>query len=183
MQSTLPEEPAGYTWELSLSARNFTSPRHYQLRARASGPDARFTIPVADARLWWTWDHGRPDLYTLDVRLLDAAGVAVDGQSLAVGIREIEKIGWKFYLNGKRMFVRGTNYYDGLYMSEITRGGYERDMKLMLGMNVNMVRLHCRFSNPEFYDVACAGRAHLSGFPGSVVSARPRLRAAGRSAL
>jgi beta-mannosidase len=154
LESKLPAAAEGYTWELTLSPRNFTSPRRYQLRAPAGGPSARLTLPVPDARLWWTWDHGRPNLYTLDVRLLDAAGAAVDGRSLAVGIREIEKIGWHFYLNGKRMFVRGTNYYDGLYMSEIARPGYERDMKLMLGMNVNMIRLHCHFSNPEFYDVA-----------------------------
>ena len=154
LQARLPTGAEGYTWELTLSPRNFASLHRYQLRAPANGPSARYTIPVVDPRLWWTWDHGRPNLYTLDVRLLDPSGRAVDGQSLAIGIREIEKIGWNFYLNGKRMFVRGTNYYDGLYMSETTRAGYERDMKLMLGMNVNMVRLHCHFSNPEFYDLA-----------------------------
>ncbi len=154
LQSDLSEASEGYTWELTLSPRNFPSLRRYQLHAPAAGPSAKLTLPVPDARLWWTWDHGLPNLYTLDVRLLDAAGSAVDGRSLAVGIREIEKIGWNFYLNGKRMFVRGTNYYDGLYMSEIARAGYERDMKLMLGMNVNMIRLHCHFSNAEFYDVA-----------------------------
>ena len=36
----------------------------------------------------------------------------------------------------------------------MTRPAYERDMKLMLGMNVNMIRLHCHFANPEFYDLA-----------------------------
>jgi beta-mannosidase len=39
-------------------------------------------------------------------------------------------------------------------MSEMNRAKYERDLKLMLAMNVNMIRLHCHFSNREFYDLA-----------------------------
>jgi beta-mannosidase len=156
LQAELPagEDGPGYTWELTLTPRNFTSDERYQVRALAGGGPARLAIAVAKPRLWWTWDHGAPNLYTLDVRLLDGAGRAVDGQSVAVGIREIEKIGWDFYLNHKRMFIRGTNYYDKIYMSEMDRARYERDMQLMLGMNVNMIRLHCHFSNHEFYDLA-----------------------------
>lgn len=148
------EEKPGYSWELTLSPRNFASNERYQVRAPAGESPARLIIPVDKPRLWWTWDHGQPNLYTLEVRLLDPSGRALDGQSLTVGIREIEKIGWDFYLNHKKLFIRGTNYYDGIYMSEINRAGYERDLKLMLGMNVNMIRLHCHFSNREFYDLA-----------------------------
>ena len=36
----------------------------------------------------------------------------------------------------------------------MTREKYERDLALMRDMNVNMVRLHCHFANPELYDVA-----------------------------
>jgi beta-mannosidase len=140
------------TWELTLSPRNFTSPERIQVRASARA--SRLVIPVANPQLWWTWDHGKPNLYTLDIRLLNAQGQAVDGQSLAVGIREIEKIGWNFYLNRKKLFIRGTNYYYHLFMSEMHRSKYERDVKLMLGMNVNMIRVHCHFSNREFYDLA-----------------------------
>ena len=144
----------GFTWELTLSPRNFQSTERYQLRAAAGAGPANLTIPVKSPHLWWTRDHGEPNLYTLDVRLLDAAGRAVDGQSMAVGIREIEKIGWDFYLNRKRMFIRGTNYYYHLFLSEMNREKYERDLKLMLGMNINMIRLHCHFSNRELYDLA-----------------------------
>jgi beta-mannosidase len=34
------------------------------------------------------------------------------------------------------------------------RAAYDRDLRLILQMNVNLIRLHCHFSNPEFYDVA-----------------------------
>jgi beta-mannosidase len=147
------DEP-GYRWEATLSPRNFQSPERYRASGAATGDPARIVIPMKSPQLWWTLDHGKPNLYTLEVRLLDRGGSAVDGKTIAVGIREFEKIGWQFYLNRKKMFVRGTNYYYNLFMSEMNRAKYERDVKLMLGMNINMIRLHCHYSNPEFYDLA-----------------------------
>jgi beta-mannosidase len=142
-------------WEVTLSPKTFTAPDQIQIRAPADVESRSVVLRVANPRLWWTWDHGKPDLYSLEIRLIDReSGRALDGRTLAVGIREIEKIGWDFYLNRKRMFIRGTNYYYHLFLSEMTREKYERDLKLMLGMNVNMIRLHCHFSNPEFYQLA-----------------------------
>jgi len=141
-------------WEATLSPRNFSAPEHHRVRLPFTGAKARVVIPVKNPQLWWTWDHGRPNLYTLDVRLVDASGQVLDAQTLAVGIREIEKAGWTFYLNRKRLFIRGTNYYYHLFMSEMDRAAYLRDLKLMLQMNVNMIRLHCHFKSREFYDLA-----------------------------
>ena len=113
----------------------------------------RYVLTIAKPALWWTWDHGRPNLYNLDVSI-DAGGTRSDQKQITVGIREVEHVDWKFYLNGKRIFIRGTNYYYNLFQSEVRRPDYERDMALIKAMNVNMVRLHCNFSNPEFYDLA-----------------------------
>ena len=137
-------------WSLTLTPRNFQSSEGYRLRGKGS----HFTFHLEHPQLWWTWDHGKPNLYTLDIRLTDERGQVIDGRSMAVGIREIEKIGWVFYLNRKRMFIRGTNYYYNLFLSEMDRAKYQRDLKLMMAMNVNMIRLHTHFSNPEFYDLA-----------------------------
>jgi len=140
--------------ELTLSPRNFSSTERYRVRSPCTGKVVRLSLPVKNPQLWWTWDHGKPNLYTLEVRLRGHDGRALDGKSLAVGIREIERIGWTWYLNRRRLFIRGTNYYYHLYLSEMDRAAYERDEGLMLQMNVNLIRLHCHFSNPEFYDVA-----------------------------
>jgi len=140
--------------ELTLSPRNFSSTERLRARATVTGGTARLVIPVKNPQLWWTWDHGKPNLYTLDVKLRDEAGRAMDGRTLAVGIREIERVGWTFYLNRRRMFIRGSNYYDNLYLSEMNRAAYERDLGLMLQLNINLLRLHCHFSNAEFYDLA-----------------------------
>ncbi len=141
--------------EYALRARNFEGEVNYSTAPLpyGRGPEG-VVLRVENPRLWWTWDHGRPNLYTLTVTLKDARGRVLDARELAVGIREIEKRGWHFYLNRRRMFIRGTNYYYNLFLSEMDRAAYARDLKLMLGMNVNMIRLHCHFTNPEFYDLA-----------------------------
>jgi hypothetical protein len=57
----------------------------------------------------------------------------------------------------------------------MNRAAYERDLGLILKMHVNLIRLHCHFSNPEFYDVADElGGACVAGLFGSLVSGRSR---------
>lgn len=138
------------SWEPTLRPRNFSPPERYRIR----GSGSRFVFRLDQPRLWWTWEDGKPNLYSLDARLLDGAGKAVDGRTLAAGIREIEKIGWILYLNRRRIFIRGTNYYYNPFLSEMNRAAYQRDFQLKLGMNVNTIRLHCHFTNPEFYGLA-----------------------------
>jgi beta-mannosidase len=142
------------TLELTLSPRNFSAGEIVKGTLVISNKNAKIVLPVMNPQLWWTWDHGKPNLYTLDVRLRNESGGVQDGRTLAVGIREIERIGWTFYLNRRRMFIRGTNYYYHLFLSEMNRAAYQRDLGLMQQMNANLIRLHCHFSNPEFYDVA-----------------------------
>jgi beta-mannosidase len=142
---------------LSLAPRNFTASAGLRLQAgetlESGLQTRRYVLHVAKPELWWTWDHGKPNLYTLNVSMRAGERLS-DRYTCAVGIREIEHLDWKFYLNGKRMFIRGTNFYYHLFQSEVRRGDYERDFGLMRAMNINMIRLHCNFSNPEFYDLA-----------------------------
>ncbi|QQS47915.1 MAG: hypothetical protein IPM66_04460 [Acidobacteriota bacterium] len=142
---------------LTLLPRNFEGATGHEIRAgkpvAAGDQKERFVFRLERPELWWTWDHGKPNLYTLSVSVSDGDGLS-DRQTAAVGIRTIEHIDWKFYLNGKRMYIRGTNSYYNLFMSEMRRGDYERDIELMRRMNINMIRLHCHFSNPEFYEIS-----------------------------
>lgn len=151
------EELAGSV-ELTLAPRNFSGNKQLKatvdLSRLSDRSMRRFQVRfhLDKPQLWWTWDHGTPNLYTLTTRVL-VDGQVSDSRSQAVGIREIEKIGWVFYLNGHRMYIRGTNsYYLELFLSEMNREKYERDLKLMQSMNINMIRLHCHFQNPEFYE-------------------------------
>jgi beta-mannosidase len=145
--------------ELTLAPRNFSGDEKLKatvdLASVADQSARRFQISfhLMKPQLWWTWDHGKPNLYTLTTRLL-VDGQVADQRAQAVGVREIEKVGWVFYLNGHRLYIRGTNsYYLELFMSEMSREKYARDLHLMQSMNVNMIRLHCHFQNPEFYEL------------------------------
>ena len=144
----------GLQWEATLAPRNFQGGGVIQLRAEAEEPRARLMLPVAQPRLWWTWDHGEPNLYTLDVRLKNSAGETLDARRIAVGLRTIARVGERFYLNGKFIFLRGTNVYANLWLSEMGRKEYERDFDILQKMNVNLLRAHCHFENPEFYELA-----------------------------
>lgn len=141
-------------WELTLAPRNFQGGAALRIRRAANSPREKLTIPVAGARLWHTWDTGFPHLYTLDARLVQPTGEIVDARRMAVGIREIERVEDHFYLNRRRLFIRGTNAYFHLFLSEMDRKAYERDFAIIRDMNVNAVRLHCHFDNPEIYDLA-----------------------------
>lgn len=145
--------PQGATWELTLTPHTFRG-AGVQLTAPAARRRERFELRVAKPRLWWTWDHGKPDLYLLDIRLKDAAGRVLAAERLRTGIRTIARRGDRFYVNGKPVFLRGTNIYANLFLSEFRRPQYERDLALIRQMNVNAIRVHCHFENPEFYELA-----------------------------
>lgn len=151
---------------LELQAEGTTAALHWQATlapATFSGSTVRLTqpaeepamvIPVSSPRLWWTWDLGKPDLYWLDLRLIDSSGETIDARRLRIGLREIRREGSQFFLNGKRIFLRGTNTYANLWLSEMDRTRYAADLDLIGRMNVNLIRLHCHFENPEFYHLA-----------------------------
>lgn len=141
-------------WEATLAPKNFSGGLPLKIAIPASRGRERFVFTVDNPQLWWTWDHGKPNLYTLDLRLKDAAGHVLTAKRMDIGIRTIARHGDKFYLNGKPVFLRGTNIYANLWMSEFGRREYERDLAIIRRMNVNAIRVHCHFENPEFYQLA-----------------------------
>lgn len=147
----------GTELEMALRPHNFEAAEWLQLKAtldlQPGQTKRQYRLHLDKPALWWTWDHGKPNLYQLKINLRHN-GRNSDTRTMKVGVREIEHIDWKFYLNGKRFFVRGTNSYYNLFLSEVGRSDYERDLELMRSMNINMIRLHCHFSNPEFYDLS-----------------------------
>jgi beta-mannosidase len=157
VEIALDSQSANAQLELLLAPRNFGDDKQWLATVALNESDNPRSVKVRfhldKPQLWWTWDHGKPNLYTLTTRV-KIDGQISDERSQAVGIREIEKVDWNFYINGRRMFIRGTNsYYLELFMSLMNRQKYERDLNLIKSLNVNMIRLHCHFQNPEFYDL------------------------------
>jgi beta-mannosidase len=117
-------------------------------------------VKIDKPALWWSWDYGKPNLYTLDAALAvkptgKAAPATLDAKVVTFGIRSITRDnGWVVRLNGQRIYARGSNYISTQWLSQADRAFYERDMKLVVGANLNSLRVHAHLERPEFYDVA-----------------------------
>ncbi len=111
-------------------------------------------IPKTAPHLWWTWEHGKPDLYRVKTEIL-SRNKLLDRSSTKFGFRTIrlnpQSQAWE--LNGHRMFLRGTNYIASQWLSEMTREKYSIDLKLMQQANVNSIRVHAHVEAKEFYNL------------------------------
>lgn len=109
----------------------------------------RAELSVADARLWWPWDQGRPDLYRLDVEVLDDEDI-LDGVAQRVGLRHIEWLGdqaaagagWTLRVNGRPVYARGANWVPASILPGTAgRETYEALLSLAHQANMNMLRV------------------------------------------
>lgn len=99
------------------------------------------------------WDTDNPNLYTLSLELMDNE-ILKDKMSEKVGFRWFEfKDHGAFYLNGKRLLLRGTHRHEehagvGAAMSNEQ---HRADMELIKDMGTNFVRLAHYPQDPEIY--------------------------------
>lgn len=108
---------------------------------------------VKDPQLWWTWDLGQPHLYRVQA-FVRGEGVH-HHVTTHVGIRDIryESSTGIWYLNGRRLFLRGTNVIPTQWLSAYTDGDILRDVTLMQEAHINAVRVHAHVNRQAFYDV------------------------------
>jgi len=117
-----------------------------------TGSEATAYVQVDKPRLWWTHDLGTPDLYTLDVTLLQK-GTQLDHRQLQVGIRTIEldqspdqeESGTRFFrfvVNGVPIFAKGANWIPAdSFVGSITPERYKMLLSAARDANMNMIRL------------------------------------------
>jgi beta-mannosidase len=148
------------------------------------------SIIIAKPHLWYSHDvadSGLPAMYRITTTVVDAddrlsknnAQTAddvplyhtfseLDTREDAFGIRSVEfnTAKGEWLLNGKRLFLRGTNYIGTQLLSTMNRSAYDTDVRLMTEANVNAVRVHAHVARREFYE-ACdsAGVLVWQDFP------------------
>ena len=123
-----------------------------------------FNFTVDDCRLWWPKNYGEQNLYDTTVELF-YKGKCCDKYHINVGIRTVELdrgdfIGengsgeFCFKINGKRIFVLGTNWVplDALHSRDAKRLG--KALELLDGIGCNMVRCWGGnvYESDEFFD-------------------------------
>jgi beta-mannosidase len=104
------------------------------------------TMPLKDAKLWYTYDRGYPHLYTI---------------KLTFGKTQLrQQIGFKsltqdsngtYYLNNTPLYLKGTNYISSQYMSEMSKKMFKKDLELMKEAHINTIRVHAHIEPTRFY--------------------------------
>ena len=112
---------------------------------RFAGGEAAALLSVTAPRLW---SAEEPNLYTLLVEVLDAAGAVTEVIRQGLGFRRIEMKDGLMLLNGKRIVFRGVNRHDFSSRSGRVpdREELERDIAQMKRNNINAVRT-CHYPN------------------------------------
>lgn len=123
-----------------------------------------FNITVEDCKLWWPKNAGAPNLYDITVTLLHGETVC-DTYQFKAGIRTVELIrtdvtttegdgDFCFVVNGKRIFVLGTNWVplDAFHSNDINR--LPKAMELVDDIGCNMIRCWGGnvYESDEFFD-------------------------------
>jgi beta-mannosidase len=110
---------------------------------------------VKNPRLWWTWDTGEPNLYKLTGTLSSEKGFETDIREVLFGIRTISvKTDMSYWLNGKRLFLKGAWYpMSDYYGSKPTRETFLKDLQLLKAANLNHLVAFTVVEKPEFYEL------------------------------
>lgn len=147
-----------FDFDLRLSPYNFMPGESGEIclkevRSLVRGENLlRFSIPSNRVRLWWPWDHGKPNLYQMELTVYQD-GKILERTGDVFGFRRVEcdpkTMVWK--INGRRIFLRGTNYIASQWLSEMTQEKYAYDIALMKRANINAVRVHAHIEPGRFY--------------------------------
>ena len=117
--------------------------REGKLFAQSEAVDARMGSLHFSAENPALWSPESPNLYTLQVDLLQNGGV-VDRYACAVGFKKLEIREGHFFLNNVQVFFTGVCRHD-IWTEEsgytLTDGMIEKDLKMIKSMGANFVRL------------------------------------------
>ena len=115
------------------------------------------SVEIPAVKLWTTWDHGgAPPLYEATVEVSSGKVVSLH-TSVEFGVRTIELRRTakevRFYINGNPVYLRGATYWPDLYLSNMNRARYQRDIDNALRAGINAFRVHVHTENPDFYEL------------------------------
>lgn len=119
----------------------------FEIKYRKGRHKTAFTFIIDKPDLWWSWDLGKPNLYSIVIKSDYHNEI-----NETFGIREV-KIDKQsnFYLNGKKLFLRGTNIIPTQFLSELNRIRIRKIVNLIKNSNVNIVRVHAHVNRKELY--------------------------------
>ncbi|MFA6598120.1 MAG: glycoside hydrolase family 2 TIM barrel-domain containing protein [Ignavibacteriaceae bacterium] len=107
-----------------------------------------YTFDIDKPKLWFSWDTGKPALYQLEI-----SSELFNAKKETFGIKEVHlDKEQNFYLNGKKLFLRGTNIIPTQFLSEFSQTKIQKLVKAIKEANINIVRIHAHVNRKELYD-------------------------------
>ena len=127
-------------------------------RSIAFTPENHPELNFKNAKLWWPWELGEPNLYNLKLTA-ETHDKTSDAQQVRFGIREVADYinadGYRGYMvNGKKILIRGGGWADELLLREDPKR-LEAQIQYVKAMNLNTIRLEGIWgSSQRLYDLA-----------------------------
>ena len=142
------------TLQGSIAPENFTGASHSFERRIESDAKTRDTVlrmEIPEPKTWWPVDMGESHLYRMTLSFAPDGGGMADLQSFTFGLRTIEmaplpggpdpeRYNWTFVINGRAMFIKGTNWCTLDPLMDFSRERYERFIELAATQHIQMLR-------------------------------------------
>ena len=102
------------------------------------------------------WSAEHPNLYRLEIKILDNKGREVERLENHIGFRTVEIKNGKLLVNGQYVLIKGVNRHehDPYTGHVISRESMERDIALMKQLNINTVRT-CHYPDDPYWYELC----------------------------
>ena len=102
------------------------------------------------------WSAEHPNLYRLEIKVLDKKGREIERLENHIGFRTVEIKNGKLLVNGQYVLIKGVNRHehDPYTGHVISRESMERDIALMKQMNINTVR-PCHYPDDPYWYELC----------------------------
>ena len=106
-------------------------------------PEQVVMLHLENPRVWWSYDLGTPELYSLEACVL-LDGAVSDRKSVDFGVRSITSRltpeNYRQYtLNGKDVLIKGAGWTDDLFLRD-TPESIRQQVEYVMDMNLNCIR-------------------------------------------
>jgi len=115
--------------------------------SKKSDQSIHLIAEIENPALWFPYEMGDPELYEFQILSEDELIF-----NSTFGIREVELRDHVFYINGKRLFLRGTNIIPEQLLSNLTSNKIKFLVNSLKEANINIVRVHAHINRQELYD-------------------------------
>ena len=137
---------------IKISPRNFAGKEQFWTAdfSCVSGDSLHYTFVIDDFKLWWPNGYGEQPLYNARISI-EVKGQKPQIYEETLGIRQIEMLpvkgldpaenyNWQFSVNGKAIFIKGTNWCTTDALMRFSDERYDRFLILAKEQNLQLLR-------------------------------------------